>query len=77
MCNALSSNFLQNLSRYLLCFLLGSLVLSAAPRAAESVPASWDITQLMQSLSRVKAARPFHRAEVHEYSERTVGDKRC
>lgn len=57
MCNALSSNFLQNLSRYLLCFLLGSLVLSAAPRAAESVPASWDISQLMQSFSRVKAAR--------------------
>ena len=57
MCNALSSNFLQNLSRYLLCFLLGSLVLSAAPRAAESVPASWDITQLMQSFSRVESAR--------------------
>lgn len=57
MCNALPSNFLQNLSRYLLCFLLGSLVLSAAPRAAESVPASWDITQLMQSLSRVESAR--------------------
>lgn len=52
-----TSNLLRNVSRSLWCFLLGGLIMSSAPRAAEPEPASWDITQLMYSLSRVESAR--------------------
>lgn len=56
---ALPRFFLRNFFRCLWYFLLGALILISAPLEAEPKPepSGWDISQLMQSLSRVESAR--------------------
>ncbi len=50
-------NLRTKIPHFLCSLLLGGLILSSASRSADSVPTGWDITQLMQSLSRAGSGR--------------------